>query len=101
MTSQMLQTMRELDSRVSDGIHVRLLWCERHGRVAVAVDDAKTGDSFGVEVRSGDSALEAFRHPYSYAAWRGVASAAARRSTASATSGLSPMPAVKSRPSMP
>jgi hypothetical protein len=31
--------MRELHSRVNDGIHVRLLWCEGDGRVFVAVND--------------------------------------------------------------
>ena len=37
---------RELDSRTNDGIHVRLLWHQAEDRVVVAVDDAKTGDSF-------------------------------------------------------
>ena len=77
MTDQMLQSMRELYSRITDGIHVRLMWCERHNRVAVAVDDTKTGDAFAVEVRPGDSALDAFHHPFSYAAWRGVETAGA------------------------
>ena len=37
---------RELDSRTSDGIHVRLLWHRHDARVAVAVHDTKTGDAF-------------------------------------------------------
>ena len=34
--------------------------------------DAKTGDAFAVEVRPGDSALEAF-DPFPYAAWHRAA----------------------------
>jgi len=62
-------TMTELDRRINDGIDVRLLWSAGDGRVVVAVDDAKTGDSFTVEVRERDKALEVFRHPYALAAW--------------------------------
>ena len=64
--------MRELDSRTNDGIHVRLLWNAADDRVMLAVEDAKTGDAFAVDVHPDDSALEAFHHPYAYAAWRGV-----------------------------
>src|SRR6266540_408717 len=46
MTATTTQLMRELDHRTSDGIDVRLLWCERDGRVLVAVSDKKTGESF-------------------------------------------------------
>jgi enolase len=67
-----LASMRELDHRHNDGIHVRLLWSEPDNRVAVAVADAKTGEAFVVEVRNGDSALDVFHHPYAYAAWRRV-----------------------------
>ena len=72
MTAETLQTMRELDRRQSDGIHVRLMWSQDDGRVAVAVADTKTGDAFVVEVRRGDSALDVFHHPYAYAAWHRV-----------------------------
>jgi hypothetical protein len=75
---------RELDSRSSDGIDVRMLWNERTGRVTVAVADAKTGDAFTVEVRDGERALDVFHHPYAYAAWRGVETAAATPSYAAA-----------------
>ena len=64
--------MRELDSRTNDGIQVRLLWIEAQDRVMLAVEDAKTGDAFTVDVHPDDSALEAFHHPFAYAAWRGV-----------------------------
>ena len=59
---------RELDSRVSDGIHVRLLWHRRTNRVSVAVSDTKTGEAFDLEVRRGQRALDVFHHPYTYAA---------------------------------
>jgi hypothetical protein len=72
VTIEILNTMRELDRRQSDGIHVRLLWSEHDNRVAVAVADVKTGDAFVVEVRSGDSARDVFHHPYAYAAHQRV-----------------------------
>lgn len=59
MPTQLLDRMRELDSRTNDGIHVRMLWSEHDGRVAVAVSDAKTGEAFDVEVRESDRALDA------------------------------------------
>jgi hypothetical protein len=70
MTAQLAHTTRELDSRSSDGIDVRLLWREHDNRVLVAVADTKTGDGFAVEVREGDCAREVFHHPFAYAAWR-------------------------------
>jgi hypothetical protein len=72
MTDHVLETMRELHRRRSDGIDVRLLWCEADNRVAVRVADAKTGDAFAVEVGPRDRALDVFHHPYAYAAARGI-----------------------------
>jgi hypothetical protein len=66
MTATTTQLMRELDHRSSDGIDVRLLWCERDGRVLVAVNDAKTGEAFTIEVREGESAMNVFKHPFAY-----------------------------------
>lgn len=60
---------RELDSRVSDAIDVRLPWHPTDERLTVAVADAKTGDAFELPVHEGERALEVFRHPYAYAAW--------------------------------
>jgi hypothetical protein len=60
---------RELDHRRSDGIDVQLLWSESDDRVLLAVSDSKTGHAFSIEVEPGD-ALEAFHHPYSYAAFK-------------------------------
>lgn len=59
---------RELDSRCSDGIEVRLLWREPDGQILVAVHDRKTGELFELLVRDGDRALDVFHHPYAYAA---------------------------------
>jgi hypothetical protein len=63
-------TTRELDSRISDGIHVRLLWHTDSGRVSITVDDAKTGEAFELAVREGERALDVYHHPYAYAAQR-------------------------------
>jgi hypothetical protein len=57
----------ELAHRTSDGIDVYLFWNESTGRVIVAVLDARTDDSFELEV-DGRHALDAFNHPYAYAA---------------------------------
>ena len=59
---------RELDSRSSDGIEVRLLWHPQHSRVSVSVEDTKTGENFELQVRHGDRALDVFHHPYAYRA---------------------------------
>jgi hypothetical protein len=65
-------TMRELHSRVNDGIHVRLLWAERDCRLAVTVTDIRTAEAFCIEIRDDEDALEVFHHPYAYAAWHGI-----------------------------
>jgi hypothetical protein len=67
-----LLTMRELHHRMTDGIHVRLLWCEEAGQLAVSVIDARTGAAFTVDVEDGERPLDVFHHPYAYAAWHRV-----------------------------
>jgi hypothetical protein len=62
---------RELDFRSSDGLEVSLLWEPETSRVTVSVFDSKTGDDFDVEVSSNE-AMDAFHHPYAYAANHGV-----------------------------
>ena len=64
MTSE--RPIRELDRRTGDGIDVRLLWNADTDRVVVSVHDARTVESFELEVAAGD-ALFAFQHPYAYA----------------------------------
>ena len=44
---------RELDSRISDGIYVQLLWYPHDGQVSVLVIDSKTGEIFELDVRYG------------------------------------------------
>jgi hypothetical protein len=68
MTATTSTLTRELDSRVTDGIEVRLLWREQDDRVLVAVRDGRTGDAFSVEVADDQRALDVFHHPYAYAA---------------------------------
>jgi hypothetical protein len=61
------QIPMELDRRENHGIAVSLLWQPATGIVTVAVNDDLTGDAFELVVPS-DQALDAFHHPYAYAA---------------------------------
>lgn len=61
---------RELDSRISDGIHVRLLWHSADGHLSVAVHDTKTGDAFELPVGDSARVLDVYHHPYAYAGER-------------------------------
>ncbi len=79
MIASIPTTMRELHTRVNDGIHVRLLWAEDDGRLAVAVTDIRSGDAFCIELRDGENAMEVFHHPYAYAAWHGIKTAMVSR----------------------
>jgi hypothetical protein len=63
--------IRELDRRHSDGIDVRLLWNQTTDQIVVSVVDAKTGDAFEIQIEPHE-ALDAFRHPYAHAAFRGI-----------------------------
>ncbi len=67
MTPELPTPIRELDSRTSDGVQVRLLWCPANDRVFVAVNDHKTGEAFSVEVPEGERARQVFDHPDAYA----------------------------------
>jgi hypothetical protein len=58
---------RELAARQSDGIHVRLLWHPREDAVTVSVADSRDGRHFDFAVAR-DRAMEAFYHPFAYAA---------------------------------
>ena len=60
-------TARELAARACDGISVLLLWSPGDDALTVAVEDARFGDRFQLLV-SPDSALDAFYHPFAYAA---------------------------------
>jgi hypothetical protein len=61
-----------LARRTNAGIQVTLLWAQDTNAVAVLVHDDSTDDQFELSVDPGANALDAFEHPYAYAAWRGV-----------------------------
>ena len=69
---------KELAFRAGDGVEVSLLGRPRTNRLTVCVVDTRGDDLFEVAVESA-SALDAFEHPYAYAAARGVGFGAARR----------------------
>jgi hypothetical protein len=62
---------RELAYRANDGVEVALLWHPIEDRLTVSVADERAGDQFELAVDSED-ALDAFNHPYAYAAFRGI-----------------------------
>jgi hypothetical protein len=69
---------RELAHRVTDGLEVQLLWSASDDTVAVVVRPPRTGASFEFRVEP-DHALNAFRHPYLYAALRRIHAERSRR----------------------
>jgi hypothetical protein len=66
-----LFSRRELAHRESDGIEVTLYWAKSDGSVVVEVIDHGNEQIFEVTVPS-ERALDAFHHPYAYAAHHGV-----------------------------
>jgi hypothetical protein len=60
---------RELAYRAADGVEVSLLWPVGEHRVLVHVKDQTSDRSFELSVDA-DKALDAFHHPYAYAASR-------------------------------
>jgi len=61
------RSTRELAARTSNGVSVRLLWHPRENAVTVSVEDVRIGDRFELAVPP-DLALDAFNHPFAYAA---------------------------------
>jgi len=73
-TSECLSTStRELAQRLSGQDEVVLLWHPGIDRVELCVSDVTTGEGFHIEVSPG-KAMDAFHHPYAYAARRGRSS---------------------------
>lgn len=66
MSSRTAET-RELAVRESDGIHVLLLWHPDEDSLTVLVEDGRLGERFHLVVAA-DQALDAFYHPFAYAA---------------------------------
>ena len=58
---------RELAARESDGLHVQLLWDPLADAITVAVEDLRAGACFTLAVAR-ECALDAFYHPFVYAA---------------------------------
>lgn len=75
MTATAFTDRRELAHRTSDGTEVTLFWSKPSQRVTVAVLDTRSTEALEFEV-DGSAALDAFNHPYAYAATRSVRSAA-------------------------
>jgi hypothetical protein len=67
MSTTTITKRTELAHRTSAGIDVYLFWNEPTGRVTVGVIDTRTDENFELEV-DGRHALDAFNHPYAYAA---------------------------------
>jgi hypothetical protein len=61
----------ELDRREGDGIEVSLLWNRADESITVFVVDSSLAGSLEIPVAPQD-ALDAFRHPYAYAAFQGL-----------------------------
>ena len=74
---------QELDFRSNAGLEVTLLWEPETNRVSVSVFDGRSGDDFTLEVDPAE-ALDAFHHPYAFAATRGVHFVGGVRSNAEA-----------------
>jgi hypothetical protein len=72
---------RELAQRLSGSVEILLLWQPGAGGVELSVRDLVTGAGFHFEVEPGD-AIDAFYHPYAYAATRGHSYRVARDETA-------------------
>ncbi len=69
-----MAALRELETRRASGLEVTLFWLSGTDRLTISVRDASSSDGFELEVDPAH-ALDAFRHPYAYAAGRCVSPA--------------------------
>jgi hypothetical protein len=69
--------IRELAQRLSGTDQIRLLWRPEIDCVELSVSDVTTGEGFHIEVAP-ETAMDAFHHPYAYAAMRASAYQLAR-----------------------
>ena len=67
MTATAFTERRELAHRTSDGIEITLFWSKATNRVTIAVLDSRSDEGLEFDV-DGSAALDAFTHPYAYAA---------------------------------
>lgn len=63
----------ELANRESAGIQVSLFWSREDNTLSVVVRDSWTNEEFSLAAAPGE-AMDVFRHPFAYAAARGVTS---------------------------
>jgi hypothetical protein len=68
-------TSMELDTRAGDGIDVRLFWHPATDTVCLSVFDTSHEQAFELLIDPAD-ALDAFNHPFAYAAFQGIRFAA-------------------------
>jgi hypothetical protein len=71
MSATAFTERRELGHRTCDGIEVTLFWSKPSNQVTLAVLDTRCDEALEFEV-DGSDALDAFNHPYAYAATRRV-----------------------------
>jgi hypothetical protein len=69
MSTRASGSIRELARRRSGSDEVLLLWHPEIDCVELSVSDVATGEGFHIEVAPG-TAMDAFHHPYAYAARR-------------------------------
>jgi hypothetical protein len=75
MTATTVTNRRELAHRTNDGIEVTLFWNSPSNQVTIVVHDTRSDEALEFEI-DGSDALDAFNHPYAYAATRRVHSEA-------------------------
>ncbi len=80
MTTTAIDDWKELASRGTDGLAVSLLWSKATDRIRVTVADERFDEEFALDV-PGAHALAAFRHPFAYAAVRGLGLGCATRAS--------------------
>jgi hypothetical protein len=71
MTTRDLTERRELAHRTNDGIDVTLFWSKASNRVTISIFHVRDATALEFEVEGAD-ALDAFYHPYAYAATGGA-----------------------------
>jgi hypothetical protein len=67
MATSAANERQELAQRTSDGIQVTLLWTKSTNAITIVVIDSHFAEQLEFAV-DGRSALDAFNHPYAYAA---------------------------------
>jgi hypothetical protein len=70
-TALTFEPFEELAHRSTDGIEVLLIWDRTEDDLRVHVDDTRSCTSFSLSPAR-DEALDAFYHPFAYAASRGI-----------------------------